>query len=186
MFTFRYVLAAVAVASAVGLAAPAAGSATPRQAEPPRPGMWCGVVPGTFVDTVTTDVEHATGGGAIEHVTSRTVFTASATGRSIVASGASTAKTTGPIDNGDGTYGFVTTDAGLVLKFQVLDGPVFKDANGNPIIGAGTLSFEDVFSSPVPSDQTYITTIDLGFNGPHPGRQGVDICTPTVSYLLGS
>jgi hypothetical protein len=63
---------------------------------------------------------------------------------------------------------------------------VFKDANGHPILGTGNLAFEDVFSSPVPSDATYITTIDLGFHGPHPVRQGVDICTPTVNYLLGS
>ena len=186
MFQFRYVFAGVAVAAAVALATPAVGSAAPPQVEPPQPGTWCGVVPGTFVDTITSDVERQAGGGTIDHFTLTSVFTASGTGKSIISSGASTSKTTGPIDNGDGTFGFLTRDTGLVLKFQIPNGPVFKAADGEPIRSAGSLAFEDVFSSPDPSDETYITTIDLGFHGPHLGRQGVDICTPTVDYLLGS
>jgi hypothetical protein len=186
MFQFKHLLAGIVVASAVGLAAPAVGSAAPPQVEPPHPGMWCGVVPGTFVDTIKSDVERQTGGSTIDHFTESSVFTADQTGRSILSSGASTSKVTGPIDNGDGTFGFITRETGLLLKFQILNGPVFKAANGEPIRSAGSLAFEDVFSSPNPSGDTYITTIDLGFHGPHLNRQGVDICTPTVDYLLGS
>lgn len=185
MLKLRLFLASVTAVSAVALAASAAASAAPPQVEGPYPSTWCGVVPGTRVDTIQSDVEQA-GGGTIDHFTASSVFTATATGRSIISSGASTSKVTGPIDNGDGTYGFVTTSTGLVLKFQIPNGPVLKAANGEPIRSAGTISFEDIFSSPVPSDDSYITTVDLGFSGPHVGRQGVDICGPSVDYLLGS
>jgi hypothetical protein len=186
MSKVKHLLAGVAVASTVGLAAPAVGSAAPPQVQPPEPGTWCGVVPGTFVDTITSDVERQADGNAIDHFTLMSVFTASETGRSIISSASSTSRSTGPIDNGDGTFGFVTQISGLVLKFQIPNGPVLKAANGEPIRSAGTLAFEDVFSSTVPSDETYITTIDLGFDGPHLARQGVDICGPSVDYLLGS
>jgi hypothetical protein len=184
MFNIKYLLAGVMAASAVGLAVPAVGSAGTPQVQPPEQGTWCGVVPGTFVDTITSEVEHQADGKTIDHVTLSSVFTATETGKSIVSSASSMSMTTGPIDNGDGTFGFVTQNTGLVLKFQIPNGPVLKAANGEPIRSAGTLAFEDVFSSPVPSDETYITTIDLGFHGPHLGRQGVDICGPSVDYLL--
>lgn len=184
MFKVRYLVIAVAAASAVGLAVPVVGFAGPPQTQPPEQGAWCGLVPGTFVDTITSDVQRQADGNSIDHATLRSVFTANETGKSIISSASSTTKSTGPIDLGNGTFGFVTKTTGLVLKFQVPNGSVLKAANGEPLRSAGTLSFEDVFSSPIPSDDTYITTINFVFHGPHLGLQGVDFCGPTVDYLL--
>ncbi len=108
------------------------------------------------------------------------MFTATATGKSIVSSASSTTRSTGPIDNGDGTISFATSITGLVLKFQILNGPVLKASNGEPIRGAGVLTIEDVFDA---ATGDYITTNE-SFSGPHPLRKGVDICGLSVAYLL--
>ena len=119
-------------------------------------------------------------GNIIDNVRFSRLFTATATGKSIVSSASSTERSTGPIDNGDGTISFVTQITGLVLKFQIPDGPVLKAANGEPIRSAGVLIIEDVFDA---ESGDYITTNE-SFNGPHLGREGVDICGPSVAYLL--
>jgi hypothetical protein len=85
-----------------------------------------------------------------------------------------------PIDNGNGTISFVTAINGLALKFQALDGPVLKAADGQPLRSAGVLVFEDVFEA---ATGDYITT-NVSFEGPHLGAEGVDICGPSVAYLL--
>jgi hypothetical protein len=132
----------------------------------PEPGDWCGAVPGTFVDTVVTEFSRDAGGNLIEHVNFTSVSTATGTGKSI-ASGAHAARSTDPIDNGDGTTSFVTQITGLVLKFQIPNGPVLKAANVEPIRSAGVLTIEDVFDT---ATGNYITAID-SFHGPHLLRQ---------------
>ena len=122
MFKVRYLVIAVAAASAVGLAVPVVGFAGPPQTQPPEQGAWCGLVPGTFVDTITSDVQRQADGNSIDHATLRSVFTANETGKSIISSASSTTKSTGPIDLGNGTFGFVTKTTGLALKFQVPNG----------------------------------------------------------------
>ena len=112
--------------------------------------------------------------------TIKPLFTATATGKSILSSASSTERSTGPIDNGNGTISFVTQITGLVLKFQIPGGPVLKAANGEPIRSAGVLTLEDVFDA---ATGDYITTNE-SFSGPHLGREGVDICGPSVAYLL--
>jgi hypothetical protein len=89
-------------------------------------------------------------------------------------------KVDGPIDNGNGTISFVTQITGLVLKFQITNGPVLRAANGEPIRSAGDLTLEDVFDA---ATGDYITTNE-SFSGPHLAREGVDICGPSVAYLL--
>ena len=44
----------------------------------------------------------------------------------------------------------------------------------------GALIFEDVFDA---ATGDYITT-DISFERPHLGAEGVDICGPSVAYLL--
>jgi hypothetical protein len=53
-------------------------------------------------------------------------------------------------------------------------------ANGEPIRSAGVLTIEDVFDA---ATGDYITTNE-SFSGPHLLREGVDICGPSVAYLL--
>ena len=67
-----------------------------------------------------------------------------------------------------------------MLKFQIPGGPVLKAANGEPIRSAGVLTIEDVFDA---ATGDYVTTNET-FNGPHLAREGVDICGPSVAYLL--
>jgi hypothetical protein len=171
---------ALAAAAAVAVAVPALGFGGPPVVGEPRPANWCGQVPGTFVDTVVAERSHDAGGNLIEHIRLTSVFTAAATGKSIESSASSTAKANGPIDNGDGTFSFVTKITGLVLQFKVPNGPVLKAANGEPIRSAGVLTVTDVFDS---ATGDYITTLE-SFHGPHLQREGVDICGPSVAYLL--
>lgn len=142
---------------------------------------WCGQVDGTAVDTVVEHFMQGADGSTVDNVNVTSVFTATATGKSIISSGSNTARSTGPIDNGDGTISFVTDVTGLVLKFQIPNGPVLKASSGEPIRSAGVLRIEDVFDA---ATGDYITTNE-SFSGPHLGREGVDICGPSVAYLLG-
>ncbi len=93
------------------------------------PASWCGQVAGTAVDTI---VEHYMV-DASDNVRFSRVFTATATGKAIVSSASTTEKSEGPIDNGDGTISFVTAINGPALKFQALNGPVLKAADGQPL-----------------------------------------------------
>jgi hypothetical protein len=99
---------------------------------------------------------------------------------SIISSASTTEKSQGPIDNGDGTISFVTAINGLALKFQIPNGPVLKTADGQPLRSAGVLTFQDIFDA---ATGDYITT-NVSFKGPHLGAEGVDICGPSVAYLL--
>jgi hypothetical protein len=86
----------------------------------------------------------------------------------------------GPIDNGDGTFSFVANGTGLVLQFKIPNGPLLKDADGKPLRGAGELTTTDIFDA---ATGDYITTTE-SWHGPHPLRDGVDICGPSVAYLM--
>jgi hypothetical protein len=118
-------------------------------------------------------------GNTIDNVRVTSLFTATATGKSLLSSSSSTAKTSGPIDNGDGTISFITRLTGLVLKFQIPGGPVLKAADGEPLRSAGVLTLEDVFDA---TTGDYITTNET-FSGPHLNAEGIDICGPSVAYL---
>src|SRR5919197_1215315 len=178
MFKVKHLLATlVVVAAALTAATSALGWQGPpvvnEQFRPPpdvHPLTWCGEVQGTAVDTIVEHYMQDASGNIIDNVRFTRVFTATATRKSIVSSASTSAKSEGPIDNGDGTISFVTA----------LNGPVLKAANGEPIRSAGVLIIEDVFDA---ESGDYITTNE-SFNGPHLGREGVDICGPSVAYLL--
>ena len=146
----------------------------------PYAGTWCGQVEGTSVDSVVEHFMQDASGNIVDNVNLTSVFTATATGKSLISSASGTTRSTGPIDNGDGTISFVTNVNGLVLKFQIPNGPVLKSADGEPLRSAGVLRIEDVFDA---ATGDYITTNE-SFSGPHLGREGVDICGPSVAYLL--
>jgi hypothetical protein len=174
-------VAGLATASAAyGFSGPPVVDQHYRFTSDPYAETWCGEVEGTAVDGVVEHFMQDASGNIVDNVNLTSVFTATATGKSIVSSASNTTRSTGPIDNGDGTISFVTDITGLVLKFQIPDGPVLKASNGEPIRSAGDLRLEDVFDA---ATGDYITTNE-SFSGPHLGREGVDICGPSVAYLL--
>jgi hypothetical protein len=180
-------LVALAVATALAVAVPALGLAGQPVVNEhstfvsdPYPESWCGAVDGTAVDTVVEHFVEDESGNFIDNVRLTSVFTATASGKSLESSAAATTRAYGPIDNGDGTFSFVEKVTGLVLQFKVPDGPVLKGADGKPLVGAGELSIVDIFDS---ATGDYITTT-ASWHGPHPLRDGVDICGPSIDYLL--
>ena len=144
----------------------------------PNPGAWCGVVNGTAVTTGTFTFRQDASGAF--HATQRqtTVFTASATGRSIEVSLSGVDMGSG-VDNGDGTVTFMEKTAGLAVTFKVPNGPILKDANGKPLLGAGVI--DDVATFDIATGD--LISFQETYHGPHPQRDGVDVCTPTIAYL---
>ena len=141
------------------------------------PSSFCGVV-GSEVDTGTFTFRQDASGAFHATENFRNVFTASSTGKSLENSTADLDMGAG-VDNGDGTFTFTEHTAGLVLRFKIPNGPVLKDADGKPILGAGVIDSVVTFD---------IATGDLislqeTVHGPHPVRDGVDICGPAIAYL---
>jgi hypothetical protein len=178
--TLAVVAASLGASSALGFTGPPVVNQEFRPAPDIHPASWCGQVAGTAVDTIVEHYVVDASGNIIDNVRFTRVFTAAATGKSIVSSASTTAKSEGPIDNGDGTISFRTASNGLALKFQALHGAVLKAADGQPLRSAGVLIFEDVFDA---ATGDYITT-NVSFEGPHLVAEGVDICGPSVAYLL--
>jgi len=155
MFTVKHLLATlVVVAAALAAATSALGWQGPpvvnEQFRPPpdvHPLLWCGEVQGTAVDTTVEHYRQDASGNIIDNARFSRVFTATATRKSIFSTASTTAKSQGPIGNGDGTISFVTAINGLALKFQVLNGSVLKAADGEPLRSAGILMFEDLFDA---------------------------------------
>jgi hypothetical protein len=172
--------ALVAATTALAFSGPPVVNEQFRPPPETHPATWCGDVEGTAVDTVVEHYMQDANGNIIDNVRFTRLFTATATGKSLLSLASSTARSTGPIDNGDGTISFVTQITGLVLKFQIPNGPVLKAADGEPLRSAGVLIIEDVFDA---ATGDYITTNE-SFSGPHLAREGVDICGPSVAYLL--
>jgi len=95
-----------------------------------------------------------------------------------VSSGAGMSTATA-IENGDGKTTFVGTSAGLALQFKIPNGPVLRDEDGRPLVGAGESSSTETYDAA----GNFISGT-FSFHGPHPLEEGVDICGPSVAYLL--
>jgi hypothetical protein len=172
--------ALVAATAASGFTGPPVVNQQFRPPPDVHPETWCGQIDGTATDTVVEHFMQDASGNIIDNVRFTSLFTATASGKSLLSSASSTTRTLGPIDNGDGTVSFITQITGLVLKFQIPGGPVLKAADGEPIRSAGVLTLEDVFDA---ATGDYITT-NVSFKGPHLNAEGIDICGPSVAYLL--
>jgi hypothetical protein len=177
-------IAAVAAIVAVAAAIPAAGLGGQPVirdhgsfVDGPNSSNFCGV-PGTDIVTGTFTFTQDASGSFHAHEVIKGVFTAAATDRALEFSSADTAMGAG-VDNGDGTVTFTEQDVGLVLKFQIPNGPVLKDADGKPIIGAGELRSIVTFDIATGD----LISIEETWHGPHPFRDGVDICGPATAYL---
>jgi hypothetical protein len=171
------VVAAAGTIPSVGLAGQPVVRDHESVVEGPFPSSFCGV-DGSEVDTGTFTFRQDASGAFHSTESFRNVFTASSTGKSLEYSNANLDMGAG-VDNGDGTVTFSEHTAGLVLKFKILNGPVLKDADGKPLIGAGVIDSVATFD---------IATGDLislqeTVHGPHPFRDGVDVCGPSIAYL---
>ena len=147
----------------------------------PFPATWCGQVEGTAVNTVVEDYREDASGSFIDTFRFTQVFTATATGKALEASGSGVAKGD-VIDNGDGTITFVEQDAGLALFFKIPGGPILRAADGEPARSAGEISSTATFD--VASGD--LISFSDSFHGPHLFREGVDVCGPSIAYLLDS
>jgi hypothetical protein len=172
------VVALVVVVPTLGLAGPPAINDHGSFTEGPYDTYFCGV-PGTEVDTgVFHVVVNSDMTAVVDTEVFNGVFTAAATGRSIELSASRTVHGTLQ-ENGDGTGTISEDQVGLVLKFKLPNGPVLKDEEGKPILGAGILDTKltiDLASGDVLS-------VESTWHGPHPLRDGVDICGPAIAYL---
>jgi hypothetical protein len=124
--------------AALALAAPASAATIghDRFTSDPYPDEWCGLA-GTSVDRVVANF--TAGSDARASINVLTTFTA-VNGKQLEIRSTGVRTESAPVDNGDGTYSLVHTDAGL--------SPMFKAPNG-PVIGndVGLVTFVLTFDS---------------------------------------
>jgi hypothetical protein len=144
----------------------------------PNPVTWCDAVDGTGVTTGMFTFRQDASGAFHATGNQTSVFTASATGKSLEVSSVGVDMGAG-VDNGDGTVTFTEKTAGLAVTYKVPNGPILKDANGKPLLGAGVI--DDVATFDIATGD--LISFQETFHGPHPQRDGVDVCTPTIAYL---
>jgi hypothetical protein len=179
----RIAVAAAALATAFAVPAAVFGAQPvfrdhETEVDGPYRQNWCGAVAGMETDTGMFTFKGDANGSF--HVTSvfKGVFTADATGKSLELAGAGVDMGTG-VDNGDGTTTFTEHTAGLAIRFKTADGGILKDADGKPILGAGSIDSVAVIDN---ATGDFISGSET-FHGPHPLHDGVDVCGPSIAYL---
>jgi hypothetical protein len=144
----------------------------------PDPEPWCEEVEGTAVETTVVQIRQDARGTWLQNARSTTVFTATATGKSIEYSTAGLVRLS-EIDNGDGTTTFVSKRAGLDLRFKIANGPVLRSATGQPLRRTG----EHVSSTTIDTSTGELVSFTDSVHGPDPFEDD-EVCGPTVAYLL--
>jgi hypothetical protein len=144
----------------------------------PDPEPWCDEVEGTAVETTVVQIRQDARGTWLQNARSTTVFTATATGRSIEYSSAGLVRLS-EIDNGDGTTTFVSKRAGVDLLFKIANGPVFRSASGGPLRSAG----EREFRTTIDASTGELVSFTESVHGPDPFDDDA-VCELTVAYLL--
>lgn len=108
----------------------------------PYADNWCGIA-GTSVDYV---VANYTLDGSRASINIRTIFTATASGKSMEIQQTGLRRQSGAVDNGDGTYSVTFTNAGQSPGFRLPDGTVIVDTG--VLVGVATFdSATDEFLS---------------------------------------
>jgi hypothetical protein len=121
----------------------------------PYPDGWCGIQ-GTSIDTVHDQYRQDASGAVIETMNISTVFTSTASKRSMTIQTTGAAKQSAPVDNGDGTFTILSSHSGLGPKFTFADGTHFLDR--------GTVGFATV----VDANGEFISFDVLYEHGQHP------------------
>jgi hypothetical protein len=145
---------------------------------PPIPMTWCDEVEGTAVETDVVQIRADARGNWLQNARSTTVFTATATARSIEYSSAGLVRVS-EIDNGDGTVTFVSKGAGVKLLFKIANGPVFRAASGGPLRSAGAREFRTTIDASTGELLSFTESV----HGPDPFDDDA-VCELTVAYLL--
>jgi hypothetical protein len=156
----------IALLTAIALPAWSAGAAPighDHFTSDPYPDQWCGVA-GSSVDQV---VANYTLDGSRTSLNVRTTFTATASGKSMEIRQTGVRTQSAPIDNGDGTYSIVFTNAG--------QSPGFKLPNGVVIVDTGVLEGVATFDS---ATDDFLSFEIVKQSGPRPGA-----CDAIVSAL---
>jgi hypothetical protein len=83
----------------------------------------CGIE-GISVDRVVATFSADASGATLERLNVRTLFTSSATGKSLEIHSAGARRAAPPVDNGDGTYSIVTQNSGPSPIFKLPNGPM--------------------------------------------------------------
>ena len=143
----RFVMPAVLVATAAAvISLPTLAAAGPPVVKEhvhftsePFDDAWCGIE-GTSVDDVVASFSQDPSGAGLERVNLKTLFTATASGKSMEIHQTGSRRSSAPIDNGDGTYSVLLTNSGLSPKFKLLNGPVI-------VIDVGLVEFRLTFDS---------------------------------------
>ena len=97
---------------------------------------WCGLA-GTSVDKV---VANYTASGSWTSLNVLTTFTVAATGKQLEIRSTGVNTESAPIDNGDGTYSVIFTNAGQSPKFKLANGPVIG-------LDVGLIQFDVTFDT---------------------------------------
>jgi hypothetical protein len=161
----------------VALAFPASGAAatapTPQHfhfTSDPYPANICGIdVLG--VDTVNETFFLTASGAIIDALHLTSVFTNPVSGKSITFMSAGVAKSSAPVDNGDGTSSFVTTINGLSPKISGLNGPPLDG------IDTGSITFRITFDT---ATGEIISFDVVSIKGPRPAV-GCDLITAALT-----
>jgi hypothetical protein len=132
---FWSLLMASAVALALALGATAGAIGHDHFTSDPYPDSWCGLA-GTSVDKVVAN--YTTVDESRASINVLTTFTATATGKTLEIRTTGVRKEGAPIDNGDGTFSVIFTNAGLSPMFKVPNGPVIG-------VDVGVITFDVTF-----------------------------------------
>jgi hypothetical protein len=167
----------IALAGAVALMAgvPAFGLAGPpvinehvNFTSDPYDDSWCGI-DGTSVDRVVTHFKLDASGASLENTEIKTLFTATASGKSMLIHTTGAVKVSALIDNGDGTSTAIIETMGTRPQFKLPNGPVLVRSAGKGIFAVTFDSTTGEFIS--------FEVIDL--KGPHP--PGCDIIVAALT-----
>jgi hypothetical protein len=129
----------------------------------PYADNWCGI-DGTSLDNV---VANYTLDGSRASINVRTIFTATASGKSMEIRDTGLRKQGAPVDNGDGTYSITFTNAGQSPGFRLPDGVVIVDTG----LLEGVATFDSVTGD-------FISFKIVKLAGPRP-----DACSAIVKAL---
>lgn len=124
---FWSLLAASAVALAIAATAGAGTIGHDHFTSDPYPDSWCGLA-GTSVDQVVAN--YTTPDESRTSMNVSTTFTVTATGKTLIIRATGVRKESAPIDNGDGTYTAIFTNAGQSPSFKVGNGPAIGEDVG--------------------------------------------------------
>ena len=135
--TFWPLLAGLTLALALAATASPAVIGHDHFTSDPYPDSWCGLA-GTSVDRVVANYTPADESRSSINVL--TTFTVTATGKQLEIRATGVRHESAPIDNGDGTYSLIFTNAGQSPKFKVPNGPVIG-------LDVGLITFDVTFDN---------------------------------------